>query len=102
MVKIIQIEGIGETYAQKLRECGITITDDLLKRAASPKGVEQIAEQAGISQNLILQWVNHADLIRIKGIGGQYADLLENAGVDSVAELARRRAKPVSEDGGGQ
>ena len=90
MAKIIQIEGIGETYAQKLREFGITTTEDLLQKVASPQGMEQIAEQAGISQNLILEWVNHADLIRVKGVGGQYADLLESAGVDSVAELAHR------------
>jgi predicted flap endonuclease-1-like 5' DNA nuclease len=93
MVKIIEIEGIGEAFAERLRECGIDTIDDLLLKATSQDGVEQIAGQAGIRRELILQWVTQADLFRIKGVGGQYAGLLENAGVDSVAELAQRNAE---------
>ena len=63
---------------------------DLLEKGAYPKGREEIAEAAGISHDLVLKWVNHVDLFRIKGVGSEYADLLEVAGVDTVVELATR------------
>jgi uncharacterized membrane protein HdeD (DUF308 family)/predicted flap endonuclease-1-like 5' DNA nuclease len=84
------IEGIGPVYAQKLQEIGIANPADLLERGATPKGRMEIAELAGISGKLILEWVNHVDLYRIKGVGSEYADLLEEAGVDTVVELAMR------------
>ena len=90
MAKLESIEGIGETYAQKLREAGVGSTDALLEQGATAKGRKEIAEKAGISEKLILEWVNHADLFRIKGVGEEYADLLEEAGVDTVPELAQR------------
>jgi predicted flap endonuclease-1-like 5' DNA nuclease len=90
MAKLTKVEGIGEAYAQKLREAGIATTQALLKKGASPKGRKEIAEKAGISEKLILEWVNHVDLFRIKGVGEEYADLLEAAGVDTVPELAQR------------
>ena len=90
MAKIAKIEGIGPTYAQKLIVAGITTTDELLDAGATPQGREQLAEKTGISETLILEWVNLADLFRIKGVGEEYSDLLEEAGVDTVAELARR------------
>jgi len=90
MTKLTGIEGIGKVYAQKLEEAGIATTEALLKQGASPKGRKEIAEKTGISGKLILEWVNHADLFRIKGIGEEYADLLEAAGVDTVPELAQR------------
>jgi predicted flap endonuclease-1-like 5' DNA nuclease len=90
MAKIVQIEGIGTTYAQKLLSEDITTTDQLLEAGATPQGRKTLAEQTGIAESLILEWVNLADLFRIKGVGEEYSDLLEEAGVDTVAELARR------------
>ncbi|MDE6782889.1 MAG: DUF4332 domain-containing protein [Paramuribaculum sp.] len=90
--KIIEIEGIGEVYADKLIAAGIKTTDQLLEKAASKKGREALAEETGISEKLILKWANHADLFRIKGIAGQFAELLEAAGVDTVKELRHRVA----------
>lgn len=90
--KIIEIEGVGEVYAEKLVAAGIITTDDLLSRAATPKGRKELAEQSGISEKLILKWANHADLFRIKGVAGQFAELLEAAGVDTVKELRHRVA----------
>lgn len=88
--KIIDIEGIGEVYAEKLAAAGIKTTDDLLEKGASKKGRQDLAEETGISEKLILKWTNHADLFRIKGIAGQFAELLEAAGVDTVKELRHR------------
>ena len=90
MAKLENIEGIGGIYAQKLREAGVGSTDALLEQGATPKGRKEIAEKAAISEKLILEWVNHADLFRVKGVGEEYADLLEEAGVDTVPELAQR------------
>lgn len=91
--KIIDIEGIGAVYAQKLESIGIKTTDDLLDKGASKKGRSDIAEKTGISETLILKWTNHADLFRIKGIAGQFAELLEAAGVDTVKEFRHRVAE---------
>ena len=90
MAKLIYIEGVGEIYAQKLKDAGVKSTDALVKIGATPKGRKTIAEKSGISEKLILEWVNHVDLFRIKGVGEEYADLLEEAGVDTVPELAQR------------
>ena len=90
MAKIDQIEGIGPTYAQKLLDEGVKTTDDLLDAGATPDKREQLSIKTGISEKLILEWVNLADLFRIKGVGEEYSDLLEEAGVDTVVELARR------------
>ena len=90
---IEEIEGIGSTYAKKLNEAGIRTTADLLEAGGTPKGRALLAETSGISGTLILEWVNLADLFRIKGVGEEYSDLLEEAGVDTVVELARRNAE---------
>lgn len=90
MASLISIEGIGEKYATKLRMLGISSTDNLLERGSTPKGRQIIAEKSGITGTLILEWVNLADLFRIKGVGEEYSDLLEEAGVDTVVELAQR------------
>ncbi|MBS7652184.1 MAG: DUF4332 domain-containing protein [Candidatus Bathyarchaeia archaeon] len=90
MAKIEKIEGIGPVYANKLLEVGIKTTDDLLNAGATRKGRKELSEKTGISEKLILEWVNLADLFRIKGVGEEYSDLLEEAGVDSVVELAKR------------
>ena len=88
--KIEQIEGIGAAYAEKLNAAGIKTTEDLLEKCASRKGRLAIAEETGISAKLILKWTNHADLFRINGIAGQFAELLEAAGVDTVKEFRHR------------
>jgi predicted flap endonuclease-1-like 5' DNA nuclease len=90
MAKIIDVEGIGAVYAQKLVSVGITTTNKLLKKGATPKGRAELEEKTGISHDLILEWVNLCDLFRIKGVGEEYSDLLEEAGVDTVPELAQR------------
>lgn len=90
--KIEQIEGIGEVYAAKLNEVGIVTTEDLLAKCAAAKGRQAIEEQTGISHKLILKWTNHADLMRINGVAGQFAELLEAAGVDTVKEFRHRVA----------
>ena len=88
--RIIDIEGIGEAYAPKLHAEGIKTVEQLLEWCGTPKGRRRLAEQTGISEKLILKWTNHADLFRIKGIGPQFAELLEAAGVDTVKELRNR------------
>lgn len=93
MAKILDIEGIGPTYAQKLASAGITSTDALLDAGATPIGREELSEKTGIAESLILEWVNLSDLFRIKGVGEEYSDLLEEAGVDTVVELSRRNAE---------
>jgi predicted flap endonuclease-1-like 5' DNA nuclease len=92
VAKLEAIEGIGDVYAGKLREAGIATIEALLKAGASPKGRKELAETTGIGGKLILEWVNLADLFRIKGIAEEYSDLLEEAGVDTVVELAQRNA----------
>lgn len=87
---IIDIEGIGEVYAKKLKDAGITTTKALLEAAATKKQRADLAEKTGISGALILTWANHADMMRVRGIGPQYAELLEASGVDTVKELAHR------------
>jgi len=84
------IEGIGAAYAAKLRKAGVISTNDLLKKGATPAGRKQISGASGIPGKLILEWTNHSDLFRIKGVGEEYADLLEEAGVDTVVELGKR------------
>lgn len=88
--KIIDIEGIGEAYAAKLEAAGVKTPEDLLAACASAKGRKEMAEKTEISEKLILRWTNHADLFRIKGVGPQFAELLEAAGVDTVKELSHR------------
>jgi predicted flap endonuclease-1-like 5' DNA nuclease len=90
-MNIMKIEGIGPATAERLREQGIATTEALLEVASDKKGRNQLASQTGLSASLILEWVNRADLMRIKGVGEEYSDLLEQAGVDSVKELRRRR-----------
>ena len=91
MAALVDIEGIGETYAVKLKAAGATTLEKLLEMGSTPKGRKDLAEKSGISDALILKWVNHADLFRIKGVAGEYSELLEAAGVDTVVELAKRK-----------
>ena len=90
--KIIDIQGVGDVYAQKLIAAGINTVDDLLEKGKTAKGRKELEAATEISGKLILTWVNHADLFRIKGIGPQFSELLEAAGVDTVKGLATRRA----------
>jgi len=90
MTKIIEIEGIGSSYAKKLSDAGVKTVETLLKVGATRNGRKELANKTGIADNLILEWVNHADLFRIKGVGPEYSDLLEEAGVDTVIELSKR------------
>ena len=91
MAKISDIEGIGPEYAELLAKEGIKTVEGLLKVAAKSKDRKKLSEVSQISEKLILEWVNLADLFRIKGIGEEYSDLLEEAGVDTVPELAQRK-----------
>ena len=91
--KIEQIEGIGAAYAEKLMAAGIATTEQLLEKCAKKAGRDKLAEETGISDKLILKWTNHADLFRIKGVAGQFAELLEAAGVDTVKEFRHRVAE---------
>ncbi len=90
MGKITAIEGIGSIYGAKLQELGIRTTGDLLTQGATPQGRRELARQLGVDEQRLLRWINRADLFRVKGIGRQYSDLLEAAGVDTVPELAQR------------
>lgn len=90
MTKLTTVEGIGPVYSQKLQEIGINSAEALLENGATPKGRQEIAEKSGIPYAKVLEWINHVDLFRIKGVGEEYADLLEAAGVDTVPELAQR------------
>ena len=92
-MKIIDVQGIGPAYAEKLEKADIRTTGTLLKKGATPDGRKEIEAMTGIGNSLILEWVNLADLYRIKGIGSQYSDLLEEAGVDTVVELSKRVAE---------
>ena len=93
MPSIIDIEGIGPVYKKKLKAIGIVTTEKLLELGGTPKARKDLAEKTGIGEALILEWINLADLFRIKGVGSEYSDLLEEAGVDTVIELSKRVPK---------
>ncbi len=92
MTKIIDIEGIGPVFAEKLEGAGIKTVEALLKAGGAAPGRKDLATKTGLDDGQIHEWVNRADLYRIKGVGSEFSDLLENAGVDTVKELATRRA----------
>ncbi|WP_417684770.1 DUF4332 domain-containing protein [Roseibium sp.] len=89
---ISEIEGIGPAYTEKLGAAGIKTTEAYLERAKDPKGRKALAEETGIDASRILKWANMADLMRISGVGEEYSELLEAAGVDTVKELKHRNA----------
>ncbi|WP_457678339.1 DUF4332 domain-containing protein [Thermovibrio sp.] len=97
MKPVERIEGIGKTYGKKLREMGIKTVEELLEVGSTPQGRKKISQALGVSESRVLDWVNKADLMRIKGIGKEYSDLLEAAGVDSATELARRNPENLLE-----
>jgi len=96
MARIIDVEGIGPVYKAALKEkAGITTTEAFLEAAKTPKAREALAAKTGIGPKLILEWANLSDLFRIKGVGSEYSDLLEEAGVDTVVELANRNPESL-------
>lgn len=97
MASIADIEGIGPAYAEKLREAGVRSIESLLQKGGNPKGRKELAYVVNIEESKILKWVNHADLFRVRGIGSEYSDLLEAAGVDTVAELRQRNPNTLYE-----
>lgn len=90
MTKLEVIEGIGPTFAEKLREAGFGSVEVLLEAGTTPEGRKEIQNASGIGAEFILDWVNRADMMRIRGVGEEYSDLLEKGGVDTVVELAQR------------
>lgn len=90
--KIETIEGIGKTHAKALAKAGVTTTGKFLDACRTPKDRNKMATATGLSATLILKWANMADVLRVKGVGEEYAELLEAAGVDTVKELKTRRA----------
>jgi predicted flap endonuclease-1-like 5' DNA nuclease len=88
--KLETIEGIGPVYAEKLRAAGVRSVSALLRAGSTSKGRHELAEKTGVGDEFILDWVNRADLMRVHGVGEEYSDLLEQAGVDTVVELAQR------------
>ena len=90
MAKLEIIEGIGPVYAERLRAAGIGTVEALLRAGATPEGRKELAERTRIGDEYILDWVNRADLMRVRGVGEEYSDLLEKAGVDTVIEMAQR------------
>ena len=90
--KVIDIEGVGDVYAEKLIAVGINKASELLEKCAKPAGRKALAAETGISDKLILKWANHCDLYRINGVGPQFAELLEASGVDTVKEFGHRVA----------
>jgi predicted flap endonuclease-1-like 5' DNA nuclease len=97
MSTLAEIEGIGPVNAEKLLKAGVRGTNGLLQAAGFKKGRQELAKATGFAPKTILEWVNRADLFRVKGIGTQYSDLLEAAGVDTVPELAQRKPEALLE-----
>ena len=91
--KITDIEGIGPSYAEKLVAAQITTTEHLLQKCGSAKGRKSVAQATGVSESTLLKWANMADVMRISGVGSQYAELLEAAGVDTIKELRTRNVE---------
>ena len=92
MTKLTDVEGIGPTYAAKLTAAGCRSQEHLLEIGGTKAGRKKIAQDSGCTEKQILEWVNRADLCRIKGVGSEYSDLLECSGDDTVPELANRNA----------
>ena len=97
MAKLENVEGIGATYAKKLTTAGLKTTGELLEACKTRKGRSTVAKTSGVSEKRLLSWANKIDLFRVKGVGTQYSDLLEAAGVDTVVELAKRKPENLLE-----
>jgi predicted flap endonuclease-1-like 5' DNA nuclease len=97
MTNLVDISGIAEIYAEKLHAAGVPTVEALLEKGATPEGREEIGEASGVGHAQVLTWVNHADLFRINGVAGEYAELLEASGVDTVVALAQRNPEHLTE-----
>ena len=97
MISLVQVEGIGKVYAAKLAAAGVSGSRQFLQAGATPAGRKHLAEVCGLGETRILEWLNHLDLMRVKGIGPEFSDLLEAAGVDTVVELGRRNPQNLVE-----
>ena len=97
MARLVEIEEIGPVHAEKLQKAGVRSTTTLLRRGAKEKGHKELAVATNIEERKILKWVNQADVFRVRGVGSEYADLLEAAGVDTVPELRQRNAQALHE-----
>ena len=95
-VQIADVEGIGAAHASRLAAAEIHTDADLLAAGATRNGRNVIATRTGIRESLLRSWVNHIDLAVLEGVGPGYASLLEAAGVDCCAELARRDAEHLA------
>ena len=93
---IEDIEGIGPSFAEKLSAAKIATTDDLLDQCKTPQGRESVSQTTGVSSNQLLKWTNLADLMRVSGVGSEYSELLEAAGVDTIKELRNRNAENLA------
>lgn len=92
MASVTDVEGIGKVNGRKLQKAGVRTLERLLKAGAGRKGRKELSKNSGIPEKKILEWVNRADLCRIKGVGSEYSDLLECSGVDTIKELALRKS----------
>ncbi len=97
MANIKEIEGIGPAIEVKLKKAGISTTEALLKKGASKAGRKSVADASGLSEAQVLSYVNMSDLMRVKGVGGEFAELLHAAGVDTLKELRNRNAANLHE-----
>lgn len=96
-IQIIEIEGIGPAYAEKLEAVGIQTIEQLLAQGGNPSGRKALEDATGIDGKRILDWIGMADLFRINGVGKQFAELLKAAGVDTVKELKMRNPENLQE-----
>jgi predicted flap endonuclease-1-like 5' DNA nuclease len=96
MAKITDVEGIGPKFAEKLAGAGVDSTDELLEKGKTPAGRKALVEASGIPMDKVLTWVNMVDLMRVKGVGAEFAELLQASGVDTVKELRRRNAENLA------
>ena len=90
------VEGIGRAYADRFRKIGITRTGHLLERGRTRRGRKELSDELTVEEALILKWVNLCDLMRLKGVGGEYSELIEAAGVDTVKELRNRNPQNLA------
>lgn len=93
MTKLSEIEGLDESMEQKLKSVGISTEEELVAASATVKDRAELSKKINVTEKIILKWANRADLARVKGIGTEFADLLEAAGVDTIPELAQRKAE---------
>ncbi|MDX1469263.1 MAG: DUF4332 domain-containing protein [Acidimicrobiia bacterium] len=90
MARVDQVAGIDHRQATKLRKLGIRTGKGLIEKAATRRGRTELSKATGISPKDLQLWVHHADLLRVKGVGPEYAELLVSAGVDTLRDLRRR------------